>query len=231
MPDGILRFDRVSLATRRHHVCSVEDVSFSLERGDLMRVRVAAECDHLPLPELAMGVDFPDTGDIRFLGEKWSEAGDFARSALRGQIGFVSDTPNWISNLDVDENVMLSERHHSRRDEGEIREEAVDLAESVGLAGLPEVRPHLLHSRELRLLEWVRAFVGNPALILLACPEKGAAFERSPALAKLVEDALARGTAVLWITDRSGSREEKRLPVDMEYVMKGNKLFPAMEVS
>jgi hypothetical protein len=59
-------------------------------------------------------------------------------------------------------------------------------------------------AEELRILEWVRAFVGDPALVLLECPELQVAKARRAALGDFVVGARKAGAAVLWLTE-SGS--------------------------
>ena len=225
MSDIILHFEEVTLIPNSHHVCSIEDVSFQINRGELILVRVDADCEHLPLPDLLMGLDFPDKGEITFLGENWKNINDFDRSALRGRIGYVSDVPNWISNLTVDENVMLAQRHHTAKSEEEIRAKIENLAEFAGLKGVPEVRPHFVHSRKLRLLEWVRAFAGDVDLFVLSCPERGTGFGYTSVLCKLIQQALEKGSAVLWITENREIKEEDNLPQNSEYVVKGSRLL------
>ena len=42
------------------------------------------------------------------------------QGTMRGHIGRVFVTPGWVSNLTVRENILLAQRHHTQRPDGEI---------------------------------------------------------------------------------------------------------------
>lgn len=127
--------------------------------------------------------------------------GPFDAAANRGRIGCVFETPGWISSLTVAENVMLRERHHGCRRNQEIRAEADALATQLGTGPLPQLRPHRVRKRELRIYEWVRACLGRPSLLILECPERGVERAALDALVDVVTDAVTQGAAAIWLTD------------------------------
>lgn len=148
------------------------------------------------------GLEPPPEGTIRFLGTDWRTLPPGAAEQRRARIGRVFEGAAWVSNLDVDENVLLAQRHHTRRPETELRAEAERLARSFGLARLPLSRAAWMVPRDLQRAQWVRALLGAPALLALEFPERHAADSDLTAFGAAVDDARARGAAVLWITAR-----------------------------
>lgn len=68
---------------------------------------------------------------------------------------------------------MLAQRHHTGRDEEEIRREAANLARMFRLPGLPLWAPDRVRRQDLRKAGCIRAFLGRPQLILLENPTLG----------------------------------------------------------
>lgn len=196
----ILTFDQVTLGAQPPYEIGLKDVSFSLGRGDLMTIRIEEILSELPLADVAQGLVDPEAGSVQFLGDDWRIMTPDRAARCRGKIGRVFEAHAWISNLDVDENVTLSQRHHTNRPEREILEEAQALAVQFGLKELSRSRPAVVRHSDLRRAEWVRAFIGSPPLILLESPKKDVAAEALPNLMEAVKAARARGAAVIWIT-------------------------------
>ena len=195
----ILEFRRARLLPQGHEQIAMRDVNFSLAPGALAFVQVAAGSEHLPLADAAGGVIAPAEGEVRFMGSDWAGLGQDRLLAMRGRIGRVFDGWGFISNLNVDQNLVLGQRHHTLRPESEIRAEAEELGRAFGFDALPGRRPHLVPARDLKRAEWVRAFMGGPALLLLEHPLAGVPREFGPRLARAVSDARRRGAAAVWI--------------------------------
>jgi phospholipid/cholesterol/gamma-HCH transport system ATP-binding protein len=176
-------------------------VSFSLNGADLMLVRIEEGLTHLPFADVAQGLVEPDAGRVAFLGEDWRTMPPNRSAECRGQIGRVFETHAWISNLDVDENVMLAQRSHTMRPESEIAAEAGAFAGQFGLGELPRGRPAVVRRSDLRRAGWVRAFIGEPRLIILENPMKDALMDALPGLIGAVKAARGRGAAVIWMSD------------------------------
>ena len=137
---------------------------------------------------------------MRFLGRDWSAMPQDYAAAMRGRIGRVFLSGNWIDFIDVATNILLPQLHHTRDDPKDLRERAIALSCVFGLPGLPLVRPGDLAASDLARAACVRAFLGDPELILLESPVQG----RFNSLIAPLLDALAaardRGAAAIWFT-------------------------------
>ena len=197
----ILTFENVTLAAQPPYEGGLDGVTFSLRRGDLLVIRIEEGLAHLPFADVAQGLVEPDAGRVAFLGEDWRAMPPDRSAERRGKIGRVFETHAWISNLDVDENITLAQRHHTARPENEIAAEAGALAAQFGLGELPRGRPAVVRRADLRRAEWVRAFIGEPQLIILENPTKDVQTEALTGLVAAVKAARGRGAAVIWMTD------------------------------
>jgi len=122
-------------------------------------------------------------------------------AAHRGGIGRLFDEECWVANLDLDENLILAQLHHTRRDEAELRDEAAGLAQRFSLPGLPMGETSRFRRQDLQKAACARAFMGQPALILLERPTRGIYADTMPALANAVYAARVQGAAVVWTTE------------------------------
>lgn len=139
-------------------------------------------------------------GSVRFLGRDWASLPEILAAALRGRIGRMYGFGAWIGFADVDRNILLPQLHHSRRSAGALVKEAAELARFFGLPGLPLVRPEALAPADLARAAAVRAFLGEPRLVLLESPVQGQFADLVPPLLNALAAARDRGAAAIWLT-------------------------------
>ena len=201
MTDTVLEFQQVTVEGGHLYDTAIWQVSFRLLRSELMLVRLEAGHLSIQLADVAQGLVEPIQGSVSFLGKRWSALSEDARLAARARIGRVFDEPGWISELDMDDNITLLQRHHTRRPESAIRDEASELARHFSLPGLPQCKPSDMRAPDLRRAACVRAFLGQPELLILERPTAGVYPDIMPALMASVQAARSRGATVLWTTD------------------------------
>lgn len=222
---SILEFKDVTLRAGSIQTTGISNADFSLARGEVALVMVEEGRERIPLASLAQGVLSPDSGKIYFNGECWEDMGPNRQSAMRGRIRRVFEHYGWVANLDMMENLCLAEYHHTKRELADIEQEVLGLARRFGLDEVPAARPARVHSMVLRKLEWVRAFVGHPDLIILELPFSGAPKADSGLLVEAVCDAAKRGVAVLWISDEARMYECRGLASVRRFRMEGEKML------
>lgn len=223
----ILEFENVTVQVEEQPSTGLQDASFRLDAGEIALVEVEESHEHLLLADVAEGLIPPDKGRVAFMGDPWDSMGAQQQSARRGRIHRVFQGDGWISNLDIMENICLAECHHTRRPEAEIAAEALALARRFGLSEIPSTRSARVPLATLRKLEWVRALLGQPDLVLLERPLLGALRADAPLLIEAVAEEARRGAAVLWITDEScvcAYRQFERLK---RFRMEGERLRPS----
>ncbi len=202
MPASIVKFGNVTVQSSAQYETGLSNIAFALNQGDLLLVRIERENERLPLADATEGLAPPSQGTVTFLGEDWQSLSADDAAAQRGKIGRLFEDEGWISDLDVDENILLAQRHHTQRTEADIIEEALKIARMFGLPGLPRGRPGKVRRWDLRKAACVRAFLGQPRLIILEQPVRGIYADFMAPLLHAVLSARTQGAAVLWtVTD------------------------------
>ena len=150
--------------------------------------------------DLCCGLHHPSEGEVRFLERDWSRQPAEMADALRGLIGRVMSNPGWLRFLDATTNVLLQQIHHTRSDLDALREDAARLATHFGLPGLPNGPMAELSPGDLMRVGFVRAFVGEPKLVILESPVQGLYQDMVPALLNRLWEVRDRGGAAIWLT-------------------------------
>lgn len=224
----VLSFRDVSFHSGSHRLADLHSVSLDAVEAEVILARVERLDGQDPLFDLAEGLMQPNAGEVRFLGESWEQMSPSRQCQMRGRIGRVSEGWNWVSNLTVWENIMLSQLHHTSRTRSEVHAEAQALAEALGLPGIPELRPELVPAADLRKAAWVRAFMGRPRLILLERPEAKAAREDVLRLVARLTEALSDGSAAIWITADHRVWEHEALHGARRHEIRDSTLVPVV---
>jgi phospholipid/cholesterol/gamma-HCH transport system ATP-binding protein len=219
--DPILEFSDATIAAAVREHAGLSHVSARFGPGTLTLIQVEPGNELFPLADLATGLLDPAEGRVLFQGEAWTTMPPEQVLQRRAQIGRVFDGHGWISNLNVNENVTLAQRHHTRRPDAEILAEAEALARAFGLNELPKIRPALVAPQDLQRAEWIRAFLGQPLLVLLERPMQGVPLEHLPRLLGAVQEACTRKAAVLWLTDNDRIGRHPELPPAARYATRG----------
>jgi phospholipid/cholesterol/gamma-HCH transport system ATP-binding protein len=196
----IVKFNQVTIDSSPRYETGLWNSSFEVRPGELLLVRIEREDERLPLADAAEGLVRPSEGSVMFLGEDWNGMTADYGAAQRGRVGRLFEDEGWISDLDVDQNITLSQRHHTTRSEEDILDEALKLARVFGLPGLPRGRPASMRRWDLRKAACIRAFLGQPVLIIIEQPVRGVYADLMAPLLSAAKSARKRGAAVLWTT-------------------------------
>jgi phospholipid/cholesterol/gamma-HCH transport system ATP-binding protein len=186
-------------------------LSFRIAPGEYALIEVADHAQPAAFADLCSGLTEPQSGHVRFLGRDWGELPDEYAAALRGRIGRVFTIGAWVPFLDVATNILLPSLHHTRRDRHELRSEALTLAREFGLPGLPLDRPDDLAPADLDRAALVRAFLGDPLLVLV---EDRPTLSLTPAVLNRVAATCDRGGAVVWLSRGRAIGHAAAFPTD-----------------
>jgi phospholipid/cholesterol/gamma-HCH transport system ATP-binding protein len=221
----VLQFEKTALMTETYGVAEPEKLNLRVYSGDLILIRLARSEQTSTFADVCAGIIQPTTGAVYFLGKSWPELPPDQANALRGRIGRVFRTGNWMSHLSLMENILLSQQHHTRRSVRQLSDEAGKLSQQFGLPGIPLDLPGDIPAADLKRAACVRAFLGRPALILLEEPTAGIYLEIISALMNAVREARERGAAVIWLTQKNLIWNDRTLPVAHRYRLVSGKLM------
>jgi len=222
---SILRFDKVKLVTEQGGGGETLDFELDLCGGDLALINLERPRFGSILADACCGLHQTATGSIYFLGKNWAVLPSDTANALRGRIGRVFTFGNWINRLTLLDNILLPQLHHTRRKFSELRAEAVQLAHHFGLPGLPAGFPDDAIRADHQRAACIRAFLGQPSLILLEEPTFGANPEIIPPLINAIRHACERGAAVIWLTLEDQVWNDSLLPATYRFRLTARKLM------
>jgi phospholipid/cholesterol/gamma-HCH transport system ATP-binding protein len=179
---------------------SVGVLDLELEPGDLALIDARDSVLAAGFADLCCGLHRPAEGEVCFLQRDWSRQPQETANALRGLIGRVMSDPGWLPFLDAATNILLQQIYHMRTDPEVLRAQAARLAEHFGLPGLPDGTIAELSPGDLMRAGFVRAFAGEPKLVILESPVQGLYQDMVPALVNRLSEVRDGGGAALWLT-------------------------------
>jgi phospholipid/cholesterol/gamma-HCH transport system ATP-binding protein len=206
----------------------VPEIDLRLMAGELALVDARHAARPAWVADLCCGLVPLAAGRARFLGRDWSAVPPDYADALRGRIGRIFFSGSWIGFMDVATNILLPQLHHTRDDPSELRERATTLCCAFGLPGLPLVRPGELAAVDLARAACVRAFLGDPALVLLESPVQGRFTTLLPPLLNALAAARDRGGAAVWFTRSDLVWRDPSIPATMRLLLGERGLMPTM---
>jgi putative ABC transport system ATP-binding protein len=147
-------------------VHALRGVDLAIEQGEFIAVLGASGSGKTTLLNLGGAIDEPTEGEVRVNGQAISGMADNAKAELRNRtIGYIFQNFNLVSVLTALENVMLSLQIRGGRT-ADIRKEAAQRLDDVGLADFMRHRPDKLSGGQRQRVAIARALVTNPLLVL-----------------------------------------------------------------
>ena len=145
-------------------VHAVDDVSFSVEKGEFVAIVGASGSGKSTLLHLIGGVDRPTSGKIFVDGNDISKMNDDMLAVFRRrQVGIVYQFYNLIPILTVEENITLPCDLDGR---GVDRERLEMILDSFGLRARRKHLPNQLSGGQQQRTSIARALINNPSLVL-----------------------------------------------------------------
>lgn len=145
-------------------VNAVDDVSFSVEKGEFLAIVGASGSGKSTLLHLIGGVDRPTSGKIFVDGNDISKMNDDKLAVFRRrQVGIVYQFYNLIPILTVEENITLPCDLDGR---GVDRERLGMILDSFGLRARRKHLPNQLSGGQQQRTSIARALINNPSLVL-----------------------------------------------------------------
>ena len=141
----------------------VKDITFSLQPGATCAILGPSGSGKTTLLGLCAGLDRPTSGEVRIDGVQLSALDEDGRARVRNEtVGFVFQNFQLIPTLTAVENVMVPLELRGRSN---VRDEAVELLDRVGLGGRLTHYPAQLSGGEQQRVALARAFINRPKIL------------------------------------------------------------------
>jgi sulfate/thiosulfate transport system ATP-binding protein len=145
-------------------VTAVEDVSFTVNEGELMALLGPSGGGKTTVLRMIAGLEMPTRGDIYIRGQRVNDL-----SVQERNIGFVFQNYALFKNMNVFKNVAfgLKIKKWKRAD---IKQRVAELLTLFGLEGLEKRYPHQLSGGQRQRVAIARALASKPSVLLLDEP-------------------------------------------------------------
>ncbi|MEO0974351.1 MAG: ABC transporter ATP-binding protein, partial [Pseudomonadota bacterium] len=195
---------------------ALSEVSLSIAGGEYVSISGPSGCGKSTLLSLLGLLDTPTSGKYVLGGREVSGASKRERARIRNQeIGFIFQSFNLISDLDVEENVELPLTYRSdiaRADRRRMVEEAL---EKVDMAHRARHFPSQLSGGQQQRVAVARAIVSDPAILLADEPTGNLDTRNAEAVLELLSSLHAEGATICMVTHdpRSAAQASRNIEV------------------
>ena len=201
MSEVVLALRDVRKRFKDHEVLT--GVSLSLSRHEVVCLIGASGSGKSTLLRCANLLERIDGGDIELFGQSLLDP-RVDPDRVRRHIAMVFQSFNLFPHLSVIDNILLGPVHALKRPRAEVRAEAMDLLDRIGLAARAEDYPDRLSGGQQQRVAIVRSLAMQPSLLLL--DEVTSALD--PTLVgevlDLLTDLARQGTTMLVATHEMG---------------------------
>lgn len=164
MTEEILKVEHLNKFYDERQV--LHNINFSLKKGEVLTLLGPSGSGKSTLLRTLNGLEDYKNGSIYF-HEKKIDPSPKEWQILRQKIGMVFQSYDLFPNLTVIENVLLAPVKVQKRDENEVKEEAIKLLKQVGLEQYLNAYPRELSGGQKQRVAIVRALAIKPEIMLL----------------------------------------------------------------
>ena len=143
----------------------LNDVSFSMNEGEVIVIVGPSGCGKSTLLRCINGLEHPDGGEILLDGRRIDSGADLVQ--VRRQAGMVFQSYDLFPHMDVMGNLTLGPVQALKRPRLEVEAEAEKALARVGLAERTHALPRQLSGGQKQRVALVRAMLMHPRLLLL----------------------------------------------------------------
>lgn len=164
MTEEILKVEHLNKFYDERQV--LHNINFSLKKGEVLTLLGPSGSGKSTLLRTLNGLEDYKNGSIYF-HEKKIDPSPKEWQILQQKIGMVFQSYDLFPNLTVIENVLLAPVKVQKRDENEVKEEAIKLLKQVGLEQYLNAYPRELSGGQKQRVAIVRALAMKPEIMLL----------------------------------------------------------------
>lgn len=164
MTEEVLKVEHLNKFYDQRQV--LHDIDFSLKKGEVLTLLGPSGSGKSTLLRTLNGLEDYKTGSIYF-HEKKIDPSPKEWQMLRQKIGMVFQSYDLFPNLTVIENILLAPVKVQKRNENDVKKEAIKLLKQVGLEQYLNAYPRELSGGQKQRVAIVRALAMKPEIMLL----------------------------------------------------------------
>jgi phospholipid/cholesterol/gamma-HCH transport system ATP-binding protein len=171
MPDPIIEVSH--LLRKFGDRAVINDVSFSIERGETLVIMGGSGCGKSTLLRHIIGVMKPTSGSVKIFGEEITAMNERRMEDVRRRFGMLFQSGALLASLTVGENVALPLVQHTDWPPEEIDEVVRQKLRIVGLTGFEHLKPSEISGGMKKRVGLARALALDPELLFSDEPTSG----------------------------------------------------------
>lgn len=218
MSDVLIKLENIKkmFYTEEVETHALSNISLNINQGEYISISGPSGCGKSTLLSLLGLLDTTSEGSYTLAGQDVSNISKRERARIRNkEIGFVFQSFNLISDLDVEENVELPLTYREDLDKTQRKLMVKDALEKVDMAHRGKHFPSQLSGGQQQRVAVARAIAGGPSIILADEPTGNLDSKNADAVMTLLEKLHAEGATICMVTHdpRSASRAERTIDV------------------
>jgi len=193
---------------------ALSNVSLNINKGEFVSISGPSGCGKSTLLTLLGLLDTASEGTYVLAGHDVSAIPKGERARIRNkEIGFVFQSFNLISDLDVEENVELPLTYRAELNKSQRKQMVKDALEKVDMSHRAKHFPSQLSGGQQQRVAVARAIAVNPSVLLADEPTGNLDTKNAETVMQLLEKLHMEGATICMVTHdpRSASRADRRI--------------------
>ena len=195
---------------------ALSNISLTLNKGEYVSISGPSGCGKSTLLSLLGLLDTSTEGHYQLAGHDVSNISKDERARIRNkEIGFIFQSFNLISDLDVEENVELPLTYRKELSKTQRKQMVKEALEKVDMAHRSKHFPSQLSGGQQQRVAVARAIAGNPSIILADEPTGNLDSKNADGVMQLLDKLHAEGATICMVTHdpRSAKRADRNIDV------------------
>ena len=218
MSTNLIKLDSIQKVfyTEEVETHALRNITLTVNKGEYVSISGPSGCGKSTLLSVLGLLDMPTAGRYILNGHDVSDISNRERARIRNQeIGFIFQSFNLISDLDVEENVELPLTYRNDLNKSQRKQMVKDALEKVDMAYRSKHFPSQLSGGQQQRVAVARAIAGNPSILLADEPTGNLDTKNADAVMKLLGKLHAEGATICMVTHdpRSALRSDRKIDV------------------
>ena len=195
---------------------ALSDISLRIYQGEYVSIAGPSGCGKSTLLSLLGLLDVATEGQYQLAGHEVTSIAKDERARIRNQeIGFIFQSFNLISDLDVEENVELPLTYRRDLNKQERKQRVKEALEKVDMLYRAKHFPAQLSGGQQQRVAVARAIAGRPSIILADEPTGNLDTKNAEAVMQLLDTLHAEGATICMVTHDPRSALRARRKIDL----------------
>jgi len=195
---------------------ALSKISLTINKGEYVSISGPSGCGKSTLLSLLGLLDTNTGGKYQLAEHDVSNISKQQRAKIRNtEIGFIFQSFNLISDLDVEENVELPLTYRNDLDKKQRKEMVKNALLQVDMAHRSKHFPSQLSGGQQQRVAVARAIAGNPSIILADEPTGNLDSKNAAAVMALLDELHAKGATICMVTHDPRSAEQAHRNIEI----------------